>query len=92
MHLALAIGTLALRHPCPHHPPTMVTHAGMVRSFFAACAFLLSIALTLLVSLDMFYTCRFYHYPTESATAIVAGLALFQVPVLIWLSHVRRSQ
>ena len=46
----------------------------------AACgAFMACLTLYALVTLDMHFTARYFHEPTETALALLAGLALFQV-------------
>lgn len=62
-----------------------VVGAGLLREFAAASSLIGSMVLTVFVCVDMYFTCRFYHYPAESAAALLVGLLLFQVPLIAWL-------
>uniref|UniRef100_A0A7S0WWQ6 Uncharacterized protein n=1 Tax=Chlamydomonas leiostraca TaxID=1034604 RepID=A0A7S0WWQ6_9CHLO len=59
--------------------------AGMIGQLGPGAAAVLSMALSLCVALDMHFTARFFHYPAESAIAVLLGAILFQVPVVWWI-------
>ena len=59
--------------------------AGLLQESIAAMAFVLSILLFGLISLDAHFTCRYYHHPTESLLAVFLGALFFQAPLLHWI-------
>jgi len=48
--------------------------------------------LHVLVCMDIYFTCRYYHLPSESGLGVLSGLLVFQVPLLLWLARERSSK
>ncbi|KAI8464008.1 MAG: hypothetical protein J3K34DRAFT_493343, partial [Monoraphidium minutum] len=44
-----------------------------------------------LTAADMYYTAKHFHHPVESLATAVAAFALFQAPVMLWLSRCRQG-
>jgi len=61
--------------------------ANIVRELLAGLAFMTSLFTHVMVCADMYFTTRFYHVPMESFLGVLAGLLIFQLPLLVWLSR-----
>ena len=61
-----------------------ITTVAIVLWALAACC---ALALATLCALDAHYTARYFHAPIDSAFAMVAGAALFHVPLLVSLPN-----
>ena len=59
--------------------------AGLLRESIGALAFVTSILLFGLVSMDAHFTCHYFHHPIESFVAAAIGAICFQAPVLHWV-------
>lgn len=73
----------------PTHQQQQPVGAVVKEAVFCA-VFVLNATAFALTTLDMYHTSRYFHTPGESAVSLVAGAALFQAPVLAWLSARRR--
>ncbi|KAG1678509.1 hypothetical protein FOA52_014542 [Chlamydomonas sp. UWO 241] len=75
------------------HAATMVQHpaatpaSSPLRAGLVAAAGVAAAALYAALCADMYYTCRFFHAPTESVAALAMGLLAFQGPLLTWLER-----
>ena len=54
-------------------------NAALLWELQTVTAFVMAMVLHVLVCLDIYFTCRHFHLPSESMAAVVAGLILFQV-------------
>mmetsp|Transcript_14537 Transcript_14537/g.25367 ORF Transcript_14537/g.25367 Transcript_14537/m.25367 type:complete len:311 (+) Transcript_14537:128-1060(+) len=55
------------------------------RGMVAAVGMMLSLMLLMFVALDMHFTARHFHMPSETAVSLAAGFLLFQAPILAWV-------
>ena len=74
--VALALGSRAIH--------TQQSSSKLLIIAFTAAAFILA----LLVCGEMYFTARYFHSPTETLTAAVFGMALFQAPLLYYILSV----
>jgi hypothetical protein len=86
-HVLLASSVIALLHSeiiysLDNLVEMEVQCTGLLRESFTALAFVLSISLFGLVSMNAHFTCRYFHHPVESFAAAGIGAIFFQAPVL----------
>eukprot|EP00879_Flechtneria_rotunda_P003253 GHRR01003477.1.p1 GENE.GHRR01003477.1~~GHRR01003477.1.p1 ORF type:complete len:322 (+),score=96.24 GHRR01003477.1:1150-2115(+) len=62
------------------------------RELALTALFMVALFLYLFTAADMFYTAKYYHFPLESFLTTVVAFFMFQLPMVWWLTRMRRVQ